>query len=701
VLVLASYEPGGEHALGTSLLGRDGARLAAYLFARFGLTPWLVGPFLTAWGWRIGTRRPICQPIRFAVAAPVMFLFVILAVAAYGQDDIGYAAGTFGDRLYATMVPAISSLTGLGPRGVAILALVVAAAASPAAFGSTLRIRASIRRFIPAEINIPLPQLRVRTVPMGADPAQVTSPGTAPAAGAPATRKSRVKDAPAGPQTPTDLGPIRSYKLPPIDLLAEVADKKAGAKDKEKEAEAAAKRAKRLEAAFLEFGVKGEVVDTKPGPVITLFEYQPAPSVKAAQVVGLADDIARSLSAASARISPIPGRTVLGIEIPNKTRDPVGLRELFESKAFGKAGGGLVLALGKDIGGDPVVGDLAAMPHLLIAGTTGSGKSVGINTMILSLLYRLTPNECRFLMVDPKMLELAIYGGIPHMLAPVVTDPLEAVAALRWAVREMELRYKLMSGYGVRNIAGYNAQVTKLKAKAAAQAKAAKGAEPEAKAPEVPDPLPNIVIVVDEIADLMLTAGKDVETAVQRITQMARAAGIHLIMATQRPSADVITGTIKANFPTRISFQVTSKIDSRTILGDGGAELLLGKGDMLYAAGGGKLRRVHGAFVSDDEIGAVTDFLKAQGEPVYVNFDAEGLPPAATPAPAPARATSEPAARAAAVEEAFAEQEAPEPEPEEPVADAEEAPAPAEAANARGKSKAKGGRAQRGKGRRN
>jgi S-DNA-T family DNA segregation ATPase FtsK/SpoIIIE len=694
-LLLASYEPAVPDRPATSLFGHDGVRVTEWLFRRFGLSPWLLCPFIAAWGWRVGTHRPIERPVRLIVAIPLALVFAMLAIAAFWRNDIDFAAGTFGDALYAVMVPPISSLTGFAPKGVGIVAALLALATLPSALGSTIRIRATLRRFVPAEISVPLPRFRVRTIGDAAEEPQASkASGPVAAEVTPAPRKSRAKAAAAGPQTPTDLGPVRTWKLPPLDLLAEPPEAKKGtAKDKDKEDEAVARRARKLEAVLLEFGVKGEVVDTKPGPVITLFEYQPAPGVKASQVIGLADDIARSMSAASARVSAIPGRTVLGIEIPNKVREAVALRELLESKAFTKAPAGLVLALGKNIGGDPVVADLVAMPHLLIAGTTGSGKSVGINSMILSLLYRLTPNECRFLMVDPKMLELAVYGGIPHLLAPVVTDPLEAVAALRWAVREMELRYKLMSSYGVRNIAGFNAHVAKLKSKAAAKTAAAKaGTDEGEKASDIPNPMPNIVIVVDEIADLMLTAGKDVETAVQRITQMARAAGIHLVMATQRPSADVITGTIKANFPTRISFQVTSKIDSRTILGEGGAELLLGKGDMLYAAGGGKMQRVHGAFVSDDEIGAVADFLKAQGEPNFVNFDVNGPIPAASIPPAAPATMDEPDDDAPAMEEPEGAEDEDEAEEVEIEAATGTEPARRRPANPRGGRKGRKGR---------
>jgi S-DNA-T family DNA segregation ATPase FtsK/SpoIIIE len=360
--------------------------------------------------------------------------------------------------------------------------------------------------------------------------------------------------------------------------------------------------------------------------VVTLYELEPAPGTKSSRVIGLADDMARSMSAVSVRVALVPGRNVMGIELPNTTRELVTLRELLESSDYERFGGELTLVLGKDIGGAPVVVDLAKMPHLLIAGTTGSGKSVAINTMILSLLYRLTPEQCRLIMIDPKMLELSVYDGIPHLLTPVVTDPNKAVVALRWAVREMESRYRAISNLGVRSIAGYNARIAEARRKGEILTRTVQtGFDAETGAPRYEDqpldmsPLPLIVIIVDEMADLMLVAGKDVEAAVQRLAQMARAAGIHLIMATQRPSVDVITGTIKANFPTRVSFQVTSKIDSRTILGDSGAEQLLGQGDMLYMAGGGRIVRVHGPFVSDGEVERVVTFLKDQGEPDYID----------------------------------------------------------------------------------
>nr|WP_237683975.1 DNA translocase FtsK [Pseudaminobacter soli] len=380
-----------------------------------------------------------------------------------------------------------------------------------------------------------------------------------------------------------------------------------------------------LESVLEDFNVRGEIIHVRPGPVVTLYEFAPAPGIKSSRVIGLADDIARSMSAISARVAVIPGRNVIGIELPNETRETVYLRGLIESDHFVSTGCKLALCLGKTIGGEPVIADLAKMPHLLVAGTTGSGKSVAINTMILSLLYRLRPEECRLIMVDPKMLELSVYDGIPHLLTPVVTDPKKAVTALKWAVREMEDRYRKMARLGVRNIDGYNqraavARETGERVFMQVQTGFEKGTGAPLYEEQEIDlaPLPYIVVIVDEMADLMMVAGKEIEGTIQRLAQMARAAGIHLIMATQRPSVDVITGTIKANFPTRISFQVTSKIDSRTILGEQGAEQLLGQGDMLHMAGGGRIARVHGPFVSDAEVEVVVAHLKTQGRPEYL-----------------------------------------------------------------------------------
>ena len=381
-----------------------------------------------------------------------------------------------------------------------------------------------------------------------------------------------------------------------------------------------------LESVLEDFGVKGEIIHVRPGPVVTLYEFEPAPGVKSSRVIGLADDIARSMSALSARVAVVPGRNVIGIELPNAVRETVYFREMIESEDYESTKCKLALCLGKTIGGEPVIAELAKMPHLLVAGTTGSGKSVAVNTMILSLLYRLRPEECRLIMVDPKMLELSIYDGIPHLLTPVVTDPKKAVMALKWAVREMEERYKKMSRLGVRNIDGFNSRVRSAKERGetvicTVQTGFDKETGEATYEQEEMDltPMPYIVVIVDEMADLMMVAGKEIEGAIQRLAQMARAAGIHLIMATQRPSVDVITGTIKANFPTRISFQVTSKIDSRTILGEQGAEQLLGQGDMLHMAGGGRIARVHGAFVSDEEVERIVAHLKTQGRPDYLN----------------------------------------------------------------------------------
>ncbi|MBN9582045.1 MAG: DNA translocase FtsK 4TM domain-containing protein [Afipia sp.] len=411
------------------------------------------------------------------------------------------------------------------------------------------------------------------------------------------------------------------FVLPPISVLAapKASDRMTLSKD-ELEANSRA-----LESVLQDFGVRGEIVKANPGPVVTLYELEPAPGIKSSRVIGLADDIARSMSAVSARVAVVPGRNAIGIELPNVKREKVYLRELLSAKEATDTTAKLPLCLGKSIGGDPVIVDLAKMPHMLIAGTTGSGKSVGINTMILSLVYRLRPDQCRLIMVDPKMLELSVYDGIPHLLTPVVTDPKKAVVALKWAVREMEQRYKNMSKLGVRNIDGYNARVAEAKAKGEELTRTVhtgfdkdtgKAIYEEEKL-EL-EPLPYIVIIVDEMADLMMVAGKDIEGAVQRLAQMARAAGLHVILATQRPSVDVITGTIKANFPTRISFQVTSKIDSRVLLGEMGAEQLLGQGDMLYMAGGGRISRVHGPFVSDEEVEKIVRHLKSQGQPEYL-----------------------------------------------------------------------------------
>jgi S-DNA-T family DNA segregation ATPase FtsK/SpoIIIE len=411
------------------------------------------------------------------------------------------------------------------------------------------------------------------------------------------------------------------WQLPPLDLLKPAKRPAAGTLG---EAELDA-NARQLEAVLQDFGVRGQINQVRPGPVVTLYELEPEPGIRSSRVIGLADDIARSMSAVSVRVAVIPGRNVIGIELPNAEREVVALRDLLAAPDYEASASELMLVLGKDIGGAPVVVDLARMPHLLVAGTTGSGKSVALNSMILSLLYRLSPARCRFIMIDPKMLELSVYDGIPHLLAPVVTEPGKAVVALKWTVREMENRYRLMSKIGVRNIAGFNKRLAEAKAEGEELTRTVQtGFDPETGQPIFEDevlatePLPLIVVIVDEMADLMLLARAEIEVAIQRLAQMARAAGIHLIMATQRPSVDVITGTIKANFPSRVSFQVTSKIDSRTILGEQGAEQLLGQGDMLYMAGSGRITRIHGPFVSERDVEQVSRFLKAQGAPDYL-----------------------------------------------------------------------------------
>ncbi|WP_305986698.1 DNA translocase FtsK [Roseibium sp. MMSF_3544] len=476
-------------------------------------------------------------------------------------------------------------------------------------------------------------------------PVGIAAPGSAsaPAAQAapqagrvipPAPRPKQSKRAIEEAQ-PSFLGAPEEYELPPLRLLSEP---KASGKVPGLSADALEQNARILEGVLEDFGVRGEIIEVRPGPVVTLYELEPAPGIKSSRVIGLADDIARSMSAISARVAVIPGKNAIGIELPNARRETVFLRELLAAQDFEKSKSKLALALGKTINGESVVADLARMPHLLVAGTTGSGKSVSINTMILSLLYRLTPEQCKLIMIDPKMLELSIYDGIPHLLTPVVTDPNKAVVALKWTVREMEDRYKKMSKMGVRNIDGYNTRIKQALEKGESFTRTVQtGFDRETGQPiyeeeELPlEAMPYIVVIVDEMADLMMVAGKDIEGAIQRLAQMARAAGIHLIMATQRPSVDVITGTIKANFPTRISFQVTSKIDSRTILGEMGAEQLLGMGDMLFMAGGGRIQRVHGPFVADDEVEEIVKHLKLQGTPQYLEAVTEEEDETASP----------------------------------------------------------------------
>ncbi|MEK6540807.1 MAG: DNA translocase FtsK 4TM domain-containing protein [Pseudomonadota bacterium] len=448
-----------------------------------------------------------------------------------------------------------------------------------------------------------------RTVqPLGGNAPIISEPAAAP-------QPSRI------PRGPKQGDMFADSSLPSLALLSPVPDKAGQAIDKG----ALERNARLLESVLEDFQVRGVIKAIRQGPVVTMYELEPAPGTKASRVSNLADDIARNMSALSARIAPIPGRTVIGIELPNAKTEPVVLHQLIASEAFQGQQGQLPIVLGKNIAGDPVIADLAPMPHLLIAGTTGSGKSVGLNAMILSLLYRLTPDQCRLILIDPKMLELSVYDGIPHLLSPVVTEPAKAIRALKWAVEQMEDRYRMMANLSVRNLSSFNDKVRSAKSRGQSLRRQVQtGFDPETGRPIYEEealefePLPQIVVVVDELADLMITAGKEVEVLIQRLAQKARAAGIHLILATQRPSVDVITGVIKANLPTRISFHVTSKIDSRTILGEQGAEQLLGKGDMLYMAGGKQPIRIHGPFVSDDEVRMVADHWRAQGMPTYV-----------------------------------------------------------------------------------
>ena len=476
-----------------------------------------------------------------------------------------------------------------------------------------------------------------RQQPQISTPEPVSIPAAQAASSAPTTPASTAGNIPVvtpqaasqkpaqsvSPQQRFSLQDAENWEYPELSLL----ESPPPHNEREHLDERALRRnAELLQNVLADFNIEGEITSIHPGPVVTLYELEPAPGTKSAKVIGLADDIARSMSAISVRVAVVPGRNVIGIELPNKNRQIVYMQELLATSMYEKTKAGLPLALGKDIGGQPILADLAKMPHLLVAGTTGSGKSVAVNTMILSLLFSLSPEKCRFIMIDPKMLELSVYDGIPHLLAPVVTEPGKAVVALKWTVAEMEERYRAMSKLGVRNINGYNERVRDAAAKGETiMQKVQTGHDPSTGQPIFEDQamdlteLPYIVVIVDEFADLMLVAGKDVESAIQRLAQMARAAGIHLIMATQRPSVDVITGVIKANFPTRISFQVTSKVDSRTILGEGGAEQLLGMGDMLYMAPGGRITRVHGPFVSDEDVEKVVSSLKEQAAPAYID----------------------------------------------------------------------------------
>ncbi|MEE2526956.1 DNA translocase FtsK 4TM domain-containing protein [Hyphobacterium sp. HN65] len=630
----------------THALGQMGANIADLFLQTLGWAAGGIALVLGGWG-VMKMTRPV-QPRSFA--------FKFLRVSAAGFAILGFAlavsalpipetwpfatglGGIIGDGLLFTLTGPLESLGVPGAMviaaviGLAFATLgvfftfglrpsdVVAAADTASLAWATVRVWIdSIAGRIPwregdsearrSEDMIVAPKPRTRRP--SAEPAVKVAP----------TRKRKASGREAREaQGALPFAESKGFKLPRLDLLA-----RPKARTDTVDAQSLQQNAELLQGVLEDFGVRGEIGQVRPGPVVTLYEFEPAAGVKSSRVINLADDIARSMSATAARVAVVPGKNAIGIELPNPTRETVFLRALFNSNSFETAKAELPLALGETIGGEPFVADLARMPHLLIAGTTGSGKSVGINAMILSLLYRLPPEDCRLIMIDPKMLELSVYDGIPHLLSPVVTDPKKAVAALKWTVREMESRYLRMSKIGVRNIAGFNERVAEANANNEPLERTVQvGYDRETGEPlyetETIDAvkMPYIVLVIDEMADLMMVAGKEIEGAVQRLAQMARAAGIHMITATQRPSVDVITGTIKANFPTRISYQVTSKIDSRTILGEQGAEQLLGMGDLLFMAGGGRIRRLHGPFVSDQEVEDVAAYLKKQGTPEYL-----------------------------------------------------------------------------------
>ena len=661
-------------------MGGFGAIGADLGLQAFGLAAWVGALMMVIWGFnRAGAADPRLNrgELRTRAAAGALAMLLTAGVLAAPQPPADWPlarglGGVFGDALLAGVAHGFAVVRLPHARWLA--AGLLALCAAPAlAFGASLRWRdvtdfagwlqgpprparpasaapepapPKLKRERPAKLRPPLP-LPADPIPgdenasadierpsidadldaedppfdLDEDEPPLAGPSTGPQVAAlrvappkPSAREARER------QKALDLDEAPGFMLPELDMLSPAKPRATGVDEGSLK-----QNARMLETVLAEFGVRGQVDQIRPGPVVTLYELVPAAGVKSSRVIALSDDIARSMSARACRVSVVQGRNAIGIELPNATRDTVYLRTLLSSPEYEKSTSGLPMALGEGIGGETYIADLAKMPHLLIAGTTGSGKSVGVNAMILSILYRLPPEKCRFIMIDPKMLELSVYDGIPHLLAPVVTDAKKAVVALKWTVREMENRYRLMSKIGVRNVSGYNDKAREAIAKGEHFERTVQTGFDDAGRPIyeseklTPEPMPYLVVVIDEVADLMMVAGKDIEGAVQRLAQMARAAGIHLIMATQRPSVDVITGTIKANFPTRISFQVTSKIDARTILGEQGAEQLLGQGDMLYMAGGGRVTRLHGPFVSDQEVEDVAKFLRDQGTPNYLD----------------------------------------------------------------------------------
>ena len=682
LVALACYDPRDPSwntataRVAQNLAGRPGAWLADQLLQWFGIAGLLPGVTLLAWAWRLGSHRGLANlPLRLVALLAGMPVTAAVLASLPGPHGTTIpwptAAGPGGAAGMVLKADALAAgfemIGSAGPVLVWILAAALATMLVVLALGLTAgewraagqtvgrvasggqqaagllarlagaagRAGVSLLRRIngtrPARKAAPEPQPEAETQAPRLEPriAMPPAPAAAPPASAsrtePAVTKPRFAlpvKRPAPPPHQETLPLEAGWRFPPLSLLKPAPARASIGSPSE---EALQANARLLESVLSDYGVQGQIVEIRPGPVVTLYELEPAPGIRSARVIGLADDVARSLSVTAVRIATVPGRNVIGIEVPNSKRETVYLSELLKSEAWDRQQSRLAMALGKDIGGGPVIADLARMPHLLVAGTTGSGKSVGINAMILSLLYRMSPDQCRLILIDPKMLELSVYDGIPHLMAPVVTEPAKAVVALKWTVREMERRYRSMSQLGVRNIGGYNDRVTEAQGRGELVTRRVQtGFDPETGKPIFEEQplalakLPFIVVIIDEMADLMMVAGKEIEAAVQRLAQMARAAGIHVVMATQRPSVDVITGTIKANFPTRISFQVISKFDSRTILGEQGSEQLLGQGDMLYMAGGGRITRVHGPFVSDAEVEDVVAFLREQGEPHYL-----------------------------------------------------------------------------------
>ncbi len=688
LLALATYNPRdpsfdtATSLLPTNIAGAPGALLSDLLLQGFGLAGILPGLAMLAWAWRIAWHGQLGRiglrvggltaavPVVAAALAAVPLIMPALArrmpswpSEAGSGGAVGFAAadhirllglsiaGAAGAKVSLLLLMALGLLSTLMSLGLSLHEWRAAGRGAGAAARRSIKGGHSVGLFV-GRLSETLPSLAGRPMdeaePAEAMPSKLDAPMTTlapaqeqtkarnqatPAAKLSPVSKTRMRipvlPRPAvQPQQSTLALPEDGWVVPPLSLLTAPPTRLAGGPSEE----SLENNARLLESVLADYGVQGTIREIRPGPVVTLYELEPAPGIRSARVVGLADDVARSLSVSAVRIATVSGRNAIGIEVPNAKRETVFLSELLGNDDWMRSPGRLNLALGKDISGAPVVADLARMPHLLIAGTTGSGKSVGINAMILSLLYRLSPEQCRLILIDPKMLELSVYEGIPHLMAPVVTEPAKAVTALKWTVREMERRYRAMSQLSVRNIGGYNERVAAARADGEIVTRRVQtGFDSETGKPTFEDQplaleaLPFIVVVIDEMADLMMVAGKEIEATVQRLAQMARAAGIHVIMATQRPSVDVITGTIKANFPTRISFQVISKFDSRTILGEQGAEQLLGQGDLLHMVGGGRIARVHGPFVTDREVEDVVAFLREQGEPAYIEEVTEQL----------------------------------------------------------------------------